>query len=347
MGKRDAARLGLGGLWPGLPLLSGHVYQITDMTTFFLPILNGQGPPSDGFAPWPGLEVQTWSVNDRLPIPLPGGSTQTQADGSFGIDQTPPNATVPGGTPSDIRFSLLVSEGSFPFRPLYRSDLSLAVAAAEATELNIWLMPQPIDMADGISAGSVSGVLQGSGLPGNTKVTASPSGLAFSGSSDGADVKFGMSIVPDTSFNLGTYLDLQLSSWHIHVGWPADWCTSADDILAEIVQGLQGAGASMNAAVLKKLEKVFADMESLPDPATNAGSAAIAGKFFNSDVSVTFMDLTYPTQHTWAASNTTDTTVVITGDLCIGYPRSLSSDPSRLPVFKPVPMSRALRPVRI
>ena len=74
---------------------------------------------------------------------------------------------------------------------------------------------------------------------------------------------------------------------------------------------------------------------------------SIVKTFFNSDVSVTFMDLTFPTQHTWAMSNTTDSTVVITGDLCIGYPRHLSSDPSTIPVFEAIRLSRALRPVLV
>ncbi len=110
----------------------------------------------------------------------------------------------------------------------------------------------------------VCGALNNSGLPGNTHITASPSGLAFAGSDSGADVKFGISITPDTSFDLSTFLDLRLSSWDIHVGWPADRCTNADDIVVEIVRGLQDAGASMNTAVLTKLEDVFADIEHLP-----------------------------------------------------------------------------------
>lgn len=144
------------------------------------------------------------------------------------------------------------------------------------------------------------------------------------GPSSGADIQFGGSITPDTSFDLNTFLDLGLSSWRIHVGWPADWCTNADDILIQIGEGLQGAAASMNASVLTRMEAIFAEDEGLPDPTTNPSIAAIIKKF----LSVTFMDVTFPTQHTWPLSNKTDATVVVTGDLCVGYPRSLSSDPS-------------------
>jgi len=325
--------------WPIGPVFRGRVYKIIDTTGFFLPILAGNGPPQQGYEPWSGLEVRTWSVNDLLPIPIPGGSALTQTDGSFDITQPPPNASVPSGTSSDVRFALLVAEGSFPYRPLYRSDLSLSVGAAETTDLDIWLLPETIDAKDGMTAGDVSGVLHGSGLPDNTKITVSPSGLSFVGSSEGADVKFGISIVPDTSFELNTFLDLALSSWNINVGWPADWCTNADDILVEIVRGLQSAAGTMNAAVLTKLEQAFAEMEPL--------LGNVANTFLNSDVSVTFMDLTFPTQYTWPVSNTTDSTVVIAGDICIGYPRHLSSDPSNIPVFKALRLSRALRAVKL
>jgi hypothetical protein len=99
--------------------LSGHTYRITDSTSFFLSILACQEPPAQAYQPWGGLEVRTWSVNDLFPIPFPGGSAQTLADGGFDITQTPPNPTLGDGAgqPSDIRFSLLVSEGSFPYRP--------------------------------------------------------------------------------------------------------------------------------------------------------------------------------------------------------------------------------------
>jgi hypothetical protein len=172
-------RGGLPGPWNRS--LSGHIYRITDPLNFFLAILADEAPPAQAYQPWGGLEVRTWSVNDLFPLPFPGGSAQTLTDGSFDITQTPPNPTLGGGVgqPSDIRFCILVSEGSFPYRPLYRSDLSLSVEAAETTELNVWLLPESVDVTDGVSAGVVSGVLNNSGLPGNTHITASPSGLAF------------------------------------------------------------------------------------------------------------------------------------------------------------------------
>ncbi len=331
-----------GGITPPRgPLLSGHVYQITNLSTFFSPILAGQGPPQQGFRPWPGLEVSTWSVNDLYPIPLPGGSATTQADGSFGINQVPPNPVLGGvGTPSDIRFALVVTEGTFPFRPLYRSDLSLTVAAAETTELNIWLLPETIDGSEGIPAGSISALLKGSGLPDDTEITASPSGLTFSGGTgSGVAIRFAIAITPDTSFNLNTFLDLTLISAQIYVGWPASWCTNADDIMVKIDKGLQGAGAKMNASVLTDMETDIASQTGLP--------VSIIQKLATSAVSLTFTDVNYLAQYTWDLSNTTDPTVVITGDVCIGYPRSLSSDPSTAPVLFARRLSRPLRPVRV
>jgi hypothetical protein len=85
--------------WPEGPTFTGHTYQITDVESFFLPVLNGQAPPPESYQPWSGLEVRTWSVNDLLPIPVAGPSSQTQADGSFSITQPPANAKCPVGRP--------------------------------------------------------------------------------------------------------------------------------------------------------------------------------------------------------------------------------------------------------
>ncbi len=314
--------------------IDGHVYRITDLELFFLPVLAGAGPPADGYKPWPGVEVRAWAVDTLLPIPLPGGSATTNTDGSFSIQQQLPNPGL--GDSSDVRAALSISDGAFPYNPLYRSDLDLLVNEAESTELNVWLYPDTIPVEDGVSAGSVDGMVKGAGLPGNTTITAGPSGLAFSGSSDGANIEFGISIRPDTSFTLSSYLDLALASWHIDVGWPADWCTNAEDILVEIIAGLQGAGSSMNAAALSKLEGVFEEHIPL---------AEVAKTFFTSEVSVTFMDVGYPNHHSWSLSDTGDDTIVVTADPCIGYPLRLTSDPSKRHPIKPRRLSRTLRPV--
>jgi hypothetical protein len=78
------------------------------------------------------------------------------------------------------------------------------------------------------------------------------------------------------------------------VGWPADWCTNADDILVEIVQGLQNAATKMQTSVLTRLEQAFVELENLPELTPGSPFAALINTFFNSDISVTFRDITYP-----------------------------------------------------
>ncbi len=185
----------------------------------------------------------------------------------------------------------------------------------------------------------MSEAVDGAGLPGDTTITASPSALAFSGSSLGAHVKFGISLIPDTSFELDRYLDLRLGSWDISVGWPADWCTNVEDILIDIHKGLYNAGSSMNAAVLSKMELIFKE-EALP-------SLSLAKEFFGSKVSVTFMDVGYPTPHSWAVSSTEDKTIVVTAGPCIGYPRHLTSELSKRPPLKLSRVSKPLRPILV
>ena len=84
MGEAQPAPGRWGQTWPYGSGLVGHVYQITDATAFFEPILfPGPGEPQ-GYEPWAGLEVRTWSVNDLLPIPFPGGSAKLRACATVG-----------------------------------------------------------------------------------------------------------------------------------------------------------------------------------------------------------------------------------------------------------------------
>jgi hypothetical protein len=203
-------------------------------------------------------------------------------------------------------------------RPLYRSGV-FSLAEGDERQLDIYLFPDTLAVSDGIGAGDVSGVLAGSGLPGNTQITASPSGLSFQGSEGQVSLKFGISLRPDTSNDLNAFLDLSLASWNINVDWPTSWFKSATDVLNDLRSGLAGAASSVNSAVLAKMETIIETEDGLP--------SALAETFFNEEVSVTFMDVSYPTQHSWGIGDKDDGTVVVLADPCIGYPRDFGMEP--------------------
>lgn len=219
------------------------------------------------------------------------------------------------GGPDDAYVSLSVNDGG---RHLYRSGL-FRLAEGDRRELDMYLYADTLPVSDGITAGSVSSVLGSSGLPGNTRITANPSGLSFKGSEGQVSLAFGISLTPDTSNDLDSFIDLTLSSWNISVDWPTSWVKSANDVLDDLRSGLAGAGSSVNDAVLTKMENVIETEDGLP--------SSLASKFFGNEVSVTFMDVGYPTSHSWGIGDTGDQTVVITADPCLGYPRDFALDP--------------------
>jgi len=181
------------------------------------------------------------------------------------------------------------------------------------------LFPDTLAVSAGIGAGDVSGVLAGSGLPGNTQITASPSGLSFQGSEGQVSLKFGIALRPDTSNDLNAFLDLSLASLNISVDWPTSWFKSATDVLNDLRSGLASAASSVNSAVLAKMETIIETEDGLP--------SSLAETFFNDEVSVTFMDVWYPTHHTWGIGDKDDGTVVVLADPCIGYPRDFAMEP--------------------
>jgi hypothetical protein len=339
--------------------LNGHVYQVTNATECFGGILLGapDTPPTDGFEPWEGVQV-TLALESNvggllgwilLFADLWGDQSRTlttAADGSFSFADPSPEqldeiaawAGIPGGEALSVQ--IWVSQGTFPFQVIYRSDLSLTLDDADGKQLDIWLLPYSLPKGGGITAGMVSGVMTGTGLPGNTSITASPAGLSFSGSHKGADIQFGIGVLPDTSSDLDSFFDLSLLSWNIHVGWPADWCTTADDILGQIKSGVQNAGTGVNKTVTLMIQNTLAAAYPLI-PVNNISN------FTEKDISVTFNDVAY-IPYTWAASDTKDSTIVLVAQPVIGWPRSLSSDPTKsaaypqprrkLPRFNPVPV---------
>jgi hypothetical protein len=55
--------------WPEGPTFTGHTYQITDVESFFLPVLNGQAPPPESYQPW---SLGSKDVVRERPLAHPG-----------------------------------------------------------------------------------------------------------------------------------------------------------------------------------------------------------------------------------------------------------------------------------
>jgi hypothetical protein len=207
--------------------ISGHINLINNPQAFFGQLLTGTKKPTTGFAPakMPGFSVTMTSVfMGFIPITIPG--TFNPADGSFTLPAVPPQ--LPGFGPNDL-VSLNVTLHGTPF---YRTE---RFPHAHLTEdLEIFVYQPNIPASDGIAAGLISKGLNGQGLPSDTKLTANPWGIGVAGDQSGADVQFGISLIPDTSPNLAVFFDMALHNWNIHVGWPASCVTSANGILAKI-----------------------------------------------------------------------------------------------------------------
>jgi hypothetical protein len=297
--------------------LEGVVYRITDAKKFFTPIVLGSGPPTTGYEPWPGVTVgaSLWGKLLFFAVDYENLYTTTDRYGRFAIADPPANLVNLFGGYNEAFVSLLLSDDG---RPLYRSGV-FPLAEGDQRELNIYLFPDTLAVSDGIGAGDVSGVLGSSGLPGNTQITASPSGLSFNGSEGQVSIQFGISLTPDTSNDLNAFIDLSLASWNINVDWPTSWFKSATDVLNDLRSGLAGAASSVNTAVLAKMETIIETEDGLP--------SSLAETFFNNDVSVTFMDVWYPNSHSWGIGDKDDGTVVVMADPCIGYPRNFAMEP--------------------
>jgi hypothetical protein len=292
--------------------LAGHVYYITDPSTAFVPVILGDEVPTTGFVPWPGSTVRVTYYWEFLGfLPLWSATATAGPDGSFQLADPPAQVEELGGY-----VSLTVTSGV----PVFRSGY-IPASEARSRELDMWVYADRLPVSDGISAGTVSQQVSGQGLPGNTTITAGgPYGLNFAGSEGQVSMNFNIWIAPDTSPDLGDFLDLSINGWDINVGWPTSWFESADDVLNKIKAGIAAAGSSINTAVLKRMEAILETQDSL-----TAGQAA---SFLDNEVSVVFFGVGYPTRHSWNIGDTSDGTIVLTANPCIGFPRNFKVDPA-------------------
>jgi hypothetical protein len=285
--------------------INGQVNIITNQTEFFGPILLGSGKPAGGFAPLKGQSFNVLMTGFPQLLPLFHSTVETStnpANGTFSLPEFPPGFNI-----GDVSLNL-----AHLGQPFYRSEV-FPYARAKEGGLDIYLLQPVLPPSDGIPASAISKALSSANLPGNTMLSANPWGVGVVGSKSGADIQFGIKVVPDTSSNLAVFVDLGLENWNIHVGFPADWCTTAQDILNQIRSDLTSEEGEVNVFVKSQILQI------LQKPPVNL-SAALASSLLN-HVSVTFSSIIFPTKHIWPLSATNDGTIVMTVHPTLGYPR--------------------------
>jgi hypothetical protein len=287
--------------------INGQVNLVTDPTSFFTSVLLGATPQPPTWKPSPLSFVVTLVGTSLLPFVTTSISTDSKvADGTFVLDGFPPGLPM-----EEVAISLKLGHTQF-----FRTEF-FNVSALDQP-INLFLYQPRVPTSNAITAGQISENLKGSGLPGNTKLTSNASGLSVEGSKKGADIQFGVSIVPDTSFNLSLFVDLALNGWNIHVGWPADLCESANDVLKTIRKSLQTSGTSVNAAVLSNIESA---LTSPPENLSSELAATLLGL-----ISTQFTSVTILNNYTWPLKDTTDGTLILFAQPVFGFPRRFDAE---------------------
>jgi hypothetical protein len=290
--------------------INGQVNVVTNSTEFFEPIVLGLGEPTAGYASAynnQGLVVNFYGTSPLFeifsffpfffvaPVSLSNGtfSIPIEMFEAFGVNQAYVTLTMGGCQ-------------------YFRSGI-FSVADVLRGGLNMFVYQPVLPPSAGVTAGTISGVLQGEGLPGDTQLSSTPWGISVQGSESQASIQFGVQIIPDKSPYLGLYLDLALNGWNISVGWPESWCESADDILNSIKSGLQSADSNVNKVVQENI------LGMLQGPPLSLPTEWAQTLFSNT--SIQFVALSFVNNYTWPLSNASDSTVVLTPNVAIGYPR--------------------------
>ncbi|HXQ14528.1 MAG TPA: hypothetical protein VN814_07910 [Caulobacteraceae bacterium] len=292
--------------------LNGQVNVVVDATEFFTPIVIGSGQPTSGFSPAennPGLAVNFFGSAPIFEIlgigifPLVLSAPVSLADGTFSL---PTEVFAPFGL---NQAWVTVTMSGFQF---YRSTVFNLADVRDG--LDIFIFQPTLPPSAGVTAGTISSVLQKEGLPGNTELTATPWGLSVQGSESQANIQFGVAMVPDTSSNLNLFLDLAINGWNVSVGWPESWCESAGDIVNSIKSGLQSADSSVNKTIQQQILNVLQG-QPLNLPLKQAQSLL-------ANTSMQFVSLSFDNNFTWALSDVKNTTSVLTPNIAIGFPRA-------------------------
>ena len=288
--------------------LSGTINYITNPIVAYFPVILNDSPPTQGFVPLDGCTISAtyWTrisgvdgtYQKQNPV-----TTTNAGEGSF---------TLPPAPPLVEYVALLVEcplpvyrTGVVPWEYLYGMPL----------DIFFYLDQQPV--TSGITAGNISTLISGGGLPGNTMITAGSSvgnsgGLSFTGSEGQVSLSFDVALAPDTSDQLSQLIDLTVVSDDVSVGFPTDLFKSATDVVNSIKSGITAAQASMQPAILNATAQALSGLAHI--------TFERALQFVNDEVSITFGRITYPNQYTWGIGGTKDTTVVVNAIVSVGYP---------------------------
>lgn len=216
--------------------------------------------------------------------------------------------------------------------PIYRSGY-FAGELASKEPIDIFLYQPSLPKNVGITAGQISTALADSGLPASVPLGTNSSGIGVAGSQSGVDIQLTVELVPDTSENLSVYIGLALSNWNIHVGFPADCVTNADDVLSGIKAKLAQGDSKANQMVSSVITSTLEQVEKLTP---QEAQRLLEGASFQ------FISFAYPSSYKWSASDTSDKTTVVTPRIALGYPRLMYSLPLRAPKAAQLgPMRRA------
>ena len=283
--------------------IKGQVNLITNAVGFFTAVLSGDAPPDGSWASATGMPfgVEITGAPQAREETFRIEGVVDESDGTFSL------AGFREGLPVDVAAISLKLHGTQCFRTEYFS------AGALGRSLQLFLLQPRVPLTSAITAGQISANLEGSGLPGNTKLTSGPAGLGVAGSKEGAHLQFGVAVVPDVSFDLALFMDVELNGYDIHVGWPADICESANDVLKKIRKGLRAAGSDVNATVLKNIESALTSPPESLDP-------VLANQLLQ-NVSVQFVSVVTLNDHTWPLKDTGDKTPILFAQPVFGYPR--------------------------
>ena len=167
--------------------IKGQVNLITNAGRILQPaVLSGDAPPDGSWASATGMPfgVEITGAPQAREETFRIEGVVDESDGTFSL------AGFREGLPVDVAAISLKLHGTQCFRTEYFS------AGALGRSLQLFLLQPRVPLTSAITAGQISANLEGSGLPGNTKLTSGPAGLGVAGSKEGVHLQFGVAVVP-------------------------------------------------------------------------------------------------------------------------------------------------------